>query len=92
MLPVDLFFRARAAPSCESEQEPHWCRCERIASGDNVELLVLSRTLDFSAFQVLRETYLPHVGIWLADYPFVKRGVFERISAEIEFARRVQQW
>lgn len=39
--------------------------------------------------QVIREVYLPQSGLWLAEYPFVDRGVFLDLSLNIERARQM---
>lgn len=36
----------------------------------------------------MREAYLPELGLWLADYPFLNRDVFLDVSLEIERARQ----
>lgn len=50
--------------------------------------------------QVVRETYLPQSGCWLAEYPFIQRSLFLDISLRVEASRqgqgqgqqRGQQW
>ena len=49
--------------------------------------MVLSQSLSFTDFRVLREVYLPDTNLFLADYPFMRRPEFQQISDDIEAAR-----
>lgn len=42
----------------------------------------------FEDFQVVRDVYVPAVGLWLSDYPFLKRGPFERLSEDMYWSRQ----
>jgi hypothetical protein len=44
-----------------------------------------------NAMQALKEVYLPELGLWLADYPYLSRRVFLNISMEIERTRQAEQ-
>lgn len=73
--------------------------CQDIKAGDAVEVLVLSKTLRFDDMQVVRDVYIPTLGRWLCDYPFVTRRAFARVSAEVYASRAAgggaddwQQW
>jgi len=55
--------------------------------GEQVEVLVLAQNPAFADFKVLRELYFPELDLFLADYPFVKRAEFARISADIDATR-----
>jgi hypothetical protein len=63
------------------------CRCEQVREGDDVEVVVLSKSMYCEDFEVIRDVYVPTTGAWLCEYPFVKRSDFERISAEIYRSR-----
>ena len=80
-------------PSASTSQrfKQHACRCEVVQEGDEVEVLVLSKTMYCDEFDVVRDVYVPASGAWLCDYPFVKRLDFERISADIYRSRQGQQ-
>lgn len=41
----------------------------------------------FDEFQVVRDIYVPAVGLWLSDYPFVKRDAFEKLSEDMYYSR-----
>jgi hypothetical protein len=58
-----------------------------LREGDEVEVVVLSKSMYCEDFEVVRDVYVPATGAWLCDYPFVKRSDFERISAEVYRSR-----
>lgn len=62
--------------------------CEQVRLGDAAELLVLCSDPYFQQFKVVREVYCPASAVWLADYPFMNRDMFLRLSIEIEEQRR----
>eukprot|EP00892_Ulva_mutabilis_P002272 jgi/Ulvmu1/12045/UM083_0058.1 len=62
--------------------------CQEVQVSDQVEVLVMSREPYFEDFQVVRDVYLPTLGLWLSDYPFLKRDAFERISEEMYWSRQ----
>lgn len=58
-------------------------RCAGIREGDSAELLVQSSTPYFETFEVVRDVFFPQLGAWLADYPYLKREAFQRLSASV---------
>ncbi len=41
-----------------------------------------------SPMQALKEVYLPECGVWVSDYPFLKREAYLECSLEIERERQ----
>ena len=41
-----------------------------------------------SVLQALKEVYLPECGVWVSDYPFLKREAYLECSLEIERERQ----
>lgn len=64
------------------------CSCEQLRTSDQVEVLVMSSEPYFEDFQVVRDLYVPAIGLWLADYPFLKRDAFQRLSEDIYWSRQ----
>ena len=74
-----------------SESKEKHCRCESVNIGEPVEVVVLAKNANFSEFKVLREVYFPFFGLFLADYPFIKRAEFIRVSTSINESRSSEQ-
>jgi hypothetical protein len=55
-----------------------------------VEVLVMSNSQYFEEFVVVRDVYIPTLRLWLADYPFIKRDVFERLSEDVYWSRQYE--
>ena len=55
--------------------------------GDEVELVVVSDEPQLQRFRAVREAYLPELGLWLSEYPFVERRAFRAVSDAIAAAR-----
>lgn len=55
--------------------------------GDDVELVVLSGQPTLRQFSAVREAYLPELGVWLSDYPFLERRAFRAVSDVIAAER-----
>jgi hypothetical protein len=64
------------------------CRCEQLRKADAVEALVMSNSQYLEEFVVVRDIYVPTLSLWLADYPFIKRDVFERLSEDVYWSRQ----
>lgn len=64
------------------------CRCEQLRKADQVEALVMSTSQYFEEFVVVRDVYIPALRVWLADYPFIKRNVFEQLSEDVYWSRQ----
>lgn len=44
---------------------------------------MLSNDPQLRSFQALREAYLPELGLWLSEYPFVERPLYTSVSDAI---------
>jgi hypothetical protein len=62
-----------------------------VQPGDEVELIVVSNEPQLQRFRAVREAYLPELGVWLTEYPFVERRAFRAISDAIAATREQQQ-
>ena len=67
---------------------PADARCPpRAQTGDEAEVLVVSDDPDLRGFRAVREAYLPEMGLWLSEYPFVERTTYRRVSDAIAAER-----
>jgi hypothetical protein len=55
--------------------------------GDEVELLVVSDEPQLQRFRAVREAYLPELGLWISEYPFMERLAYRSISDAIAAER-----
>lgn len=55
--------------------------------GDEVELLVVSEEPQLQRFRAVREAYLPELGMWVSEYPFMDRIAYRSISDAIAAER-----
>lgn len=55
--------------------------------GDEVELLVVSDEPQLQRFRAVREAYLPELGMWISEYPFMERLAYRSISDAIAAER-----
>ncbi|CAL5222015.1 g4305 [Coccomyxa viridis] len=67
---------------------PYQKRYDAIRTGEPAEVLVLSKSREFESFKALKEVYLPECGVWVSDYPFLKREAYLECSLEIERERQ----
>ena len=63
---------------------PFDARYELLQPGQPAEVLVLSDSTSFSDIKAIKDVYLPDVGMWLAEYPYIDRAEFLEVSLEIE--------
>ncbi len=63
---------------------PFDARYELLQRGQPAEVLVLSDSTSFSDIKAIKDVYLPDVGLWLAEYPYIDRAEFLEVSLEIE--------
>lgn len=54
-----------------------------IARGQVAELLVVSNRGDLSRIGSVTETYLPQLGLWIGQYPYLRRDLFLDVSREL---------
>ena len=62
-------------------------RCFALQPGDEVELLVVSDEPQLQRFRAVREAYLPELGMWISEYPFMDRIAYRSISDAIAAER-----
>ena len=62
-------------------------RAARPQPGDEVELLVVSDEPQLQRFRAVREAYLPELGMWISEYPFMERLAYRSISDAIAAER-----
>ena len=55
--------------------------------GDEVELLVVSDEPQLQRFRAVREAYLPELGLWISEYPFMDRIAYRSTSDAIAAER-----
>lgn len=48
----------------------------------------MSSSQYFEEFAVVRDVYIPALRLWLAEYPFIKRDAFERLSEDVYWSRQ----
>lgn len=54
-----------------------------IAVGDTAEMLLLSKQPDLSRIEKITDAYLPQHDLWIGEYPWVRRDVFQQVSEEL---------
>ncbi|AFY59587.1 hypothetical protein [Synechococcus sp. PCC 6312] len=58
-----------------------------IRPGDQAEIIVLSRRANLEDIEKISDIYLPRHRLWVSDYPWLQRDIFEQMS--YEFNRRL---
>jgi hypothetical protein len=58
-----------------------------IRPGDQAEMMVLSRRPDLEDIDHISDIYLPRHRLWVSDYPWLQRDIFEQMSAEFNRSR-----
>ena len=59
--------------------------------GDEVELLVVSDEPQLQRFRAVREAYMPELGMWVSEYPFMDRVAYRSISDAIAAEREQER-
>jgi hypothetical protein len=54
-----------------------------IRPGDIAEMVVMSHRPDLSRITKVSDVYLPDYGLWISDYPYLRRDVFTEISRQL---------
>lgn len=54
-----------------------------IRAGDIAELLVLSNRPDLSRISKVSDLYFPDYGLWVSDYPYLRRDSFIEVSRKL---------
>ena len=62
-----------------------------IAVGEAAQMLVMSNLQDLSRISKVSDIYLPRLDLWVSDYPYLRRDVFQDIGNELRAARRRQK-
>jgi len=57
---------------------------QRIALGQVAELVVLSNQPDLERIAQITDIYIPSLKIWVSDYPYLKRDMFESVSRQLQ--------
>lgn len=57
---------------------------QAIAIGDAAELLVLSNRADLSKIAKISDVFIAQYGIWVSDYPYLRRDEFEAVSRRLD--------
>ena len=67
----------------------YFCRLMRRfpQPGDEIELLVVSDEPQLQRSRAVREAYLPELGMWISEYPFMERLAYRSISDAIAAER-----
>ena len=57
---------------------------QRIAPSQRAEMVLLSKQSDLGRIAKTTDIYLPALNIWVSDYPYLKRDMFEAVSRQLE--------
>lgn len=63
---------------------------QAILPGDAAELLVVSNRPDLGRIAKVSDIFIPRSGIWVSDYPYLRRDEFEAVSRQLEAAGYVE--
>lgn len=57
---------------------------QSIRPGDTAEMLVLSNRDDLSRIAKVSDIFIPRPGVWVSDYPYLRRDAFEDVSRQLD--------
>ncbi len=57
---------------------------QAIAIGDIAEMVVLSNRPDLSRIAKVTDIFVPRCGVWVSDYPYLRRDEFEAVSRKLD--------
>jgi len=57
---------------------------KQIARGQTAEMLVVAHQPSFKRLDKFTDIYLPEQNLWVSDYPYLQRQVFEQLSQRID--------
>ncbi|WP_073069747.1 phosphate ABC transporter permease [Phormidesmis priestleyi] len=57
---------------------------QAIAIGDTAEMVVLSNRPDLSRIAKVTDIFVPRCGVWVSDYPYLRRDEFESVSRKLD--------
>ncbi len=61
---------------------------QRIKPYDATEMIVMSNQGDLRRISKISDVYIPARGLWVSDYPYVLRNVFEQVSRALRLPRQ----
>lgn len=61
---------------------------QRIKPYDAAEIVVMSNRADLGRISKSSDVYIPARGLWVSDYPYVRRDVFEQVSRVLRIPRQ----
>lgn len=56
---------------------------QAIVPGDRAEMLVMSHRADMGKIAQSSDIYLPELRLWVSDYPYLRRDLFEEVSRQL---------
>ncbi|MDJ0658912.1 MAG: phosphate ABC transporter permease [Crocosphaera sp.] len=54
-----------------------------IKPGQIAEMLILSKTADLSRIDKITDVYFPQHNLWVGEYPYLRRDIFQQVSQEL---------
>ncbi len=57
---------------------------QAIAPGDTAEMVVLSNRPDLSRIAKVSDIFVPRCGVWVSNYPYLRRDEFESVSRRLD--------
>ncbi len=57
-----------------------------IAAGQMAEMLVMSNQPDLGRIAQTSDIYIPRLNLWVSDYPYVQRDMFDQVSRQLSKA------
>lgn len=57
-----------------------------IAAGQIAEMLVMSNQPDLGRIAQTSDIYIPRLNLWVSDYPYVQRDMFDQVSRQLSKA------
>jgi hypothetical protein len=61
---------------------------QRIKPYDAAEMVVMSNRADLGRISKISDVYIPARGLWVSDYPYVRRDVFGQVSRALRLPRQ----
>ena len=54
-----------------------------IKPGQIAEMLILSKTPELSRIDKITDVYFPQHNLWVGEYPYLRRDIFQQVSEEL---------
>lgn len=61
---------------------------QRIRPYDDAEVIMMSNRADLGRISKISDVYIPAYRLWVSDYPYVRRDVFEQVSRALRVRRQ----